>query len=240
MFILYPEDVTKTNWDLFITLILLISCIITPLRIAFGEDPEPTGWAVTNITIDLLFLIDILVMFNSAYYDEDFQIIESRKMIANAYVRSWFFIDAVAIIPFEYFVEAATQQSDGSTGGNANNFEMVRIARMGRLYKLIKMTKLLRILKIIKQRSQLLKYLNDILKIGLGFERLFFFLLIFIIMCHIMTCIWLIAASFSGETSEETSWQDDYKDLTSAELYITSLYFAVTTITTVGYGDISG
>ena len=35
--ILYPEDTQKTYWDIFITLILLISCIITPWRIAFGE-----------------------------------------------------------------------------------------------------------------------------------------------------------------------------------------------------------
>ena len=79
------------------------------------------------------------------------------------------------------------------------------------------MTRLLRILKIVKQRGQLLKYLNDILKIGLGFERLFFFLIIFLIMCHIMTCIWLIAASFKSETSEDTSWLDSYESLSSDE-----------------------
>ena len=197
-------------------MILLISCIITPLRIAFGEDPEPLGWAVTNVTIDALFGVDIIVMFNSAYYDEDFLIIESRKLIACAYLRSWFLVDALAIIPFEEFVEAFKGEEDGGAG-NANYQEMVRLARMGRLYKLIKMTKLLRILKIIKQRSQLLKYLNDILKIGLGFERLFFFLLIFLIMCHIMTCLWLITASFAGETSEGTSWQEKYEDLSSTE-----------------------
>jgi len=82
--------------------------------------------------------------------------------------------------------------------------------------------------------------MNDILKIGLGFERLFFFLIIFLIMCHIMTCVWLISASFASETNEETSWLDDYAELSSNEKYLTSLYFAVTTITTVGYGDISG
>ena len=36
------------------------------------------------------------------------------------------------------------------------------------------------------------------------------------------------------------SWKDDYGDLSSDALYLTSFYFAVTTITTVGYGDITG
>ena len=104
--ILYPEDHGKVNWDLFITLILLISCVITPLRIAFGESEEPIGWEVTNWTIDSLFFIDIFVVFNSAYYDEDYVIIESRKVIAKSYIYSWFFIDALAIVPFDRFINA--------------------------------------------------------------------------------------------------------------------------------------
>ena len=59
--------------------------------------------------------------------------------------------------------------------------------------------------------------MNDILKIGLGFERLFFFVIIFIIMCHIMTCVWLIAASFADETSEKASWIEGYKEMSSSE-----------------------
>lgn len=38
---LYPEDTQKVRWDLFITLILFISCINTPYRIAFGELKDP-------------------------------------------------------------------------------------------------------------------------------------------------------------------------------------------------------
>lgn len=35
--LLYPEDPIKKYWDFYITIILLISCVTTPLRIAFGE-----------------------------------------------------------------------------------------------------------------------------------------------------------------------------------------------------------
>ena len=68
----YPEDQFKTYWDLFITFILLISCLITPWRIAFGELEEPMGWFLVNVIVDSLFGIDILVIFNSAYYDDEF------------------------------------------------------------------------------------------------------------------------------------------------------------------------
>ena len=67
---------------------------------------------------------------------------------------------------------------------------------MGRAYKLIKMIKLLRILKIVKSRNQILKYLHDYLDVGLGFERLIFFIIIFLVVCHVMTCIWVITYQF--------------------------------------------
>jgi len=145
---LYPEDPVKINWDLFITLILLISCILTPLRIAFGGDEEPLGWEIINNTIDGLFLIDIVVIFSSAYYDDDYNIIDDRILIGKSYLQSWFLIDILAIIPFERFISAFSSDNEKHSGGNYQ--EMVRLARIGRMYKLIKMTKLLRILKIIK------------------------------------------------------------------------------------------
>jgi hypothetical protein len=64
------------------------------------------------------------------------------------------------------------------------------------------MTRLLRILKIVKERNKLLKYLNDVLKIGLGFERLFFFIIIFLILAHVTTCIMFISAQFGGEVDD--------------------------------------
>ena len=83
---------------------------------------------------------------------------------------------------------------------------------MGRLYKLVKLTRLLRILKIMKEKSKLLRYLNDFLKLSLGFERLFFFILLFLILMHIGTCLWIIVATlFDGDTFEGT-WLQEYKD----------------------------
>lgn len=59
---------------------------------------------------------------------------------------------------------------------------MARIARIGKLYKIIRMTRMVRMLKIVKERNKLSKYLNEILKIGVGFERLLFMMLIFLVL----------------------------------------------------------
>jgi len=226
--LLYPEDQEKVTWDLFITVVLLASCMITPYRIAFQDynTAEPLAWTIVSFTIDFFFFIDIIIIFNSAFYDEEFLIVEDRKLIAKDYIFSWFMVDLMAIIPFDYLLVQDNYQ------------EIIRFTRIGRISRLIKMTRLLRILKIVKQRSQLLKYLNEILKIGLGFERLIFFLLILIILCHILTCIWVITASFKDEGGD--SWINPYEEKHDGEIYIISLYAIITTMTTVGYGDITG
>ena len=63
----YPEDKYKGYWDLFMTLVLLVTCINTPINIAFSTS---TASAITDdlfsFVVDLLFLLDIFVIFNSA------------------------------------------------------------------------------------------------------------------------------------------------------------------------------
>lgn len=73
---------------------------MTPYRIALIE-ADSFPWVITNNSVDVMFLIDIIIIFNSAYYDEDFNLIQDRKLIAISYLKSWFPIDFFAIIPFD-------------------------------------------------------------------------------------------------------------------------------------------
>lgn len=54
---------------------------------------------------------------------------------------------------------------------------------------------------------------------------------------HLVACAWLITANFDPET--ERSWIATYETDSLSDLYLTSFYFTITTITTVGYGDFS-
>ena len=144
--------------------------------------------------------MDIFVIFNSAIQDEDFVTIEDRKDIAISYIYGWFFLDVFAIIPFSEFMTIGSQKS----GSNENLNEMVRLAKLGRLYKLIKLTKLLRVFKVVKEKTKLLKLVREMVSLGYGFERLTFITLAFLMITHIVSCLWVFSASFS--TDYENTW----------------------------------
>ena len=68
-FIIYPDDNFKVLfWDITISLVLLITCFVTPINLAFSDEVEVVEWYVIfTYTLDLVFLLDIIINFFSAY-----------------------------------------------------------------------------------------------------------------------------------------------------------------------------
>lgn len=69
------------------TVVLLTTCVSTPLDIAFSPDiAESIFDNPLSFTIDLLFLMDILVIFNTAYYTDEMDCIDKRREISCNYL----------------------------------------------------------------------------------------------------------------------------------------------------------
>lgn len=66
--VFYPDNDKKEAWDLFMAIILVLTCILTPYNIAFNA-VEDFNTKVVNGAIDILFFIDMLIIFNTAIYD---------------------------------------------------------------------------------------------------------------------------------------------------------------------------
>jgi len=85
----------------------------------------------------VLFLIDIIVTFNTAFYTESLEIIDDRRQIAKAYVKSWFFPDLIAILPLDLLELGSVS----------------KISRIGKITRLARLVKLLRIMKLFKHSA---------------------------------------------------------------------------------------
>jgi hypothetical protein len=176
---------------------------------------------------DIIFFVDIFIAFFSAYYNENDELVYDRAIIAKGYLTSWFLIDFLSSIPISMLFQQHSYSS------------LVRISRLPKLYRLVKLTKLTRILKVIKERNTLIKHLNDILKLGLGFERLAFYVLLFLVSAHIVSCFWIIIVGFENYNPDTWLARENLLDASNGVQYLCALYYTIAIVTTVGYGDVN-
>ncbi len=65
------------KWDILASIILIVSVITTPIDIAFPSYSENIfEYSIFLYIIDILFLIDIIVTFNSAYENDIYDIVD--------------------------------------------------------------------------------------------------------------------------------------------------------------------
>ena len=180
------------RWDVYVMLNMVLAAIFTPWQLAFVEE-ESVRWTVLNSIIDGSFLVDIIITFFTSYYDENrLVIVNDKKMIAKKYMKFWFWLDLLSIIPFDLIM----MQTNKDFGN------MAKFTRVGKLYKMIRMLRMVKMLRIFKDRKKIISNLDQILKVNAGYERLVFFLLGFIIFNHTFACLWIMLASFN----ENLNW----------------------------------
>ena len=137
--VIYPDNDKKEIWDLFMAIVLLLTCVKTPYDIAFNADEGFTTKVMNGVT-DILFFFDMCVIFNTVIYDTNMRFVTDRKRIAKDYLKGWFTVDLLSIVPFDLMIQSQAK----------NMTSLVRVTRVGKLYKLVKLTRLIRLLKVLK------------------------------------------------------------------------------------------
>lgn len=77
---------------------MLYTATVTPYRIAIFDE-DTTEWLVTDVTIDCLFFIDVIINCYLAYYDENMSLVVSHRKIMVNYSRGWLIPDIFACLP---------------------------------------------------------------------------------------------------------------------------------------------
>ena len=89
--------------------------------------------------IDTCFFIDLIMTFFTTTVDPKTQMyIQDRRIIAKNYLRFWFWIDMISILPFDAI--------SSSLGAGV----LLRFAKIGKLYKLIRLSRLAKLFKLLK------------------------------------------------------------------------------------------
>lgn len=126
-------------WDIFVLLILITTTAIVPYRLAF-IDEEPFSWVITYYFFDITFLTDLILSFFTSYHDDVKHVdVTSHKLIALNYVKGWFLLDFLSIVPFDAFLS-----------GQANLNTLVRVSRVGKMYKIVRILRLVKVMKMLR------------------------------------------------------------------------------------------
>jgi len=114
----------------------------------------------------------------------------------------------------------------------------LKIARLPRLYRLMRMARLVKILKMFK-KSIIFQKIQDFFQMNTGAVRMTTFFITVMTCVHLVGCMWVLNASYQDYGPETWVSQDDLHTYDNYSIYIGAIYWAFTTLLTVGYGDIS-
>ncbi len=238
---LRPDSMVVHIWTLIITLVdLTYTAFLVPLSIAFDEivPGSSLSWlTICDIVGTGFYIVDMIVEFHVGFiaaYDIRRKLVMRRGFIAENYIRrGGFVIDTISILSVG--PELAGVLIDNASGQEYKILFFFRLIRLLRVFRLLAGASGIHFLAS-PVSAPILRIMNT---------ATFFLIHVVFTMCvfiNLLGCIWWFVAVIEGL---ENSWVPyaavgfDLETANPPAQYTTSVYFAMTVITTVGFGDIT-
>ena len=183
-------------------------------------------------SIDLVYIIDLIIGFFLAYYDFEEFLIRNNCDIIIHYLKGWFIIDLIEAIPlftiFSFNEKKCTEYE---------KYYLYNMDKTNFHYSFL-IIKIFKIFKAFNHNSSMSKIINTLNNYDFfsNWNDVVFTLLVAISLIHFCSCffIYLGRNFYSGWIK-----MNGIQDRTFGFTYVSAIYYLMTTLTTVGYGDIT-
>ncbi|XP_073901489.1 voltage-gated inwardly rectifying potassium channel KCNH6 [Castor canadensis] len=228
----------KAVWDWLILLLVIYTAVFTPYSAAFllsDQDESQRGacgytcspLTVVDLIVDIMFVVDIVINFRTTYVNTNDEVVSHPRRIAIHYFKGWFLIDMVAAIPFDLLIFRTG--SDETTT----------------LIGLLKTARLLRLVRVARKLDRYSEY---------GAAVLFLLMCTFALIAHWLACIWYAIGnverpylepkigwldSLGAQLGKHYNGSDPASGPSVQDKYVTALYFTFSSLTSVGFGNVS-
>ncbi|XP_061741730.1 potassium voltage-gated channel subfamily H member 5 isoform X2 [Nerophis ophidion] len=227
----------KTTWDWVILILTFYTAIMVPYNVSFKTKQNNIAWLVLDSVVDVIFLVDIVLNFHTTFVGPGGEVISDPKLIRMNYLKTWFVIDLLSCLPYD--IINAFENVDEGISSLFSSLKVVRLLRLGR---------------VARKLDHYLEY---------GAAVLVLLVCVFGLVAHWLACIWYSIGDYevideATNTIKMDSWLyqlainigSPYRYNASGSgrweggpgkdsLYITSLYFTMTSLTTIGFGNIA-
>ncbi|XP_055495676.1 potassium voltage-gated channel subfamily H member 1a [Leucoraja erinacea] len=227
----------KTSWDWIILILTFYTAIMVPYNVSFKTKQNNVTWLVVDSIVDVIFLVDIVLNFHTTFVGPAGEVISDPKLIRMNYLKTWFVIDLLSCLPYD--VINAFENVDEGISSLFSSLKVVRLLRLGR---------------VARKLDHYIEY---------GAAVLVLLVCVFGLAAHWLACIWYSIGDYEvineelnrirtdswlyqlGETVGmpyhfNTSGTEKWEGGPSKDsVYIASLYFTMTSLTSIGFGNIA-
>ncbi|CAN1847524.1 Potassium channel SKOR [Linum perenne] len=184
----------------------------------------PNNLFILDIVGQIAFLLDIILQFFISYRDPlTYRMVYNLTPIALRYFKSHFIIDFLGCLPWDIIYKVSGHK------------EAVRYLTWIRLWR-------------VRRVIEFFHHLEKDIRINYLFTRIIKLIAVELYCTHTAACIFYYLATTLPQSEEGYTWigslklgdysYSHFRDIDIWKRYTTSLYFAIVTMATVGYGDI--